>query len=113
MNRSQEVLHEAHNLIERGGWSRGAMATDAEGNTVSHMSSEAVSFCLWGALCRAGMNDGIRETQLAFDAVSRCMREIAGTNMISFGDFNDDVLNSEEKVITFLCECEAIVAGEN
>lgn len=60
------LLKQARAIVEKG-WARGALAMDAQGRTVGVKSPEACSFCLSGALIRAGATyhgtlteDGVR-----------------------------------------------------
>jgi hypothetical protein len=111
MNEVQQILHEAHNLIERGGWVQGMMAADAAGNPAGHLTDEgAVKFCVWGAIChvchvlnldRASTKIGDLITDIIFKRTGR---------PLSVGKFNDDILTSEEEALDFLCELERVAA---
>jgi hypothetical protein len=48
-----KVLSETTRILDHSGWSRYALARDANGRSCSIGSSEAVSYCLCGALVKA------------------------------------------------------------
>jgi hypothetical protein len=54
-----DVLHRAADLIEEFGWCQAVSARDVRGEGTSIVSPEAVSFCIGGAVLRAGLDLGL------------------------------------------------------
>ena len=48
-----DLLQEAADIIQQGGWIKDPMAADARGNEVPHFDPTARQFCLTGAVARA------------------------------------------------------------
>lgn len=100
----QRAFERAFELL-RAGWTRGAYARDAKGNSNVHeCSSGAVSFCAIGALRRATLdtlNGYGDELAWSLQIADRFVKQIEFKLGCSLVEFNDQALEVEE-VITLL-----------
>lgn len=88
MKTTLQVLIDARKLIEKPeNWCQGWVARAADGSMRTSDSDDAVSFCMVGAITRAGGGDD-------FATTDKYRRLMLGES-VSFGDFNDTHTHAE------------------
>lgn len=97
----------AHELLAKPEhWTKGHMAVDALGNEVSARSTEAVCFCLLGALVRC-YNDGTVEGTSRYVRVRSELRErVKQLGLSGIIGWNDDDVRTHEEVLAVLKELD-------
>ena len=89
-----EILEEVRWILDKPeNWIKGSMAHDAQGERVYPTSPTAVSFCIYGACLKAGMNDS---TNNIYGAINRVEKDY---NFL-LSAFNDS--STHPQVLAFL-----------
>jgi hypothetical protein len=103
---TREILTNARALIAKG-WTQGHYARMASGYPCHENSQRAVSWCLVGAVCRAG-EIYLRQ---ALDAVEYLREIIGDPDLPLIGNWNDAPGRTQEEVLALLdraiAACEA------
>jgi hypothetical protein len=106
MNDTVKVLEHAKGLLRKG-WTKGVYARNAAGTRVEVCSKAAVSFCMTGAVMRAGydLGGGTIQAELAL----RRTPQIAVERFGSFAQLNDHADSVEDVIAVF----DAAIAAES
>jgi hypothetical protein len=89
------ILKRAKKLIETKGWCRGIEARDANGKGVDFNSTRAATYCVLGAIAKAG---GTNLGDIPGDVYTALANNIPGRfQMIS--EFNDSSTTTKKKVL--------------
>lgn len=100
-----EVLEGAADLIASG-WTKEALARNAEGKTVEPEDDDATCWCLMGATDRAAA-DGGSPWQVAYQARD-IFRQSMGGELFCIPDWNDAPERTQDEVVAKLREAAAI-----
>ena len=99
-----DVLSKAADLIEpEGAWTRHAMARAADGSQRGARASDAVCFCVGGAIIRAANG-----AAYAADAVGVFRKTLPEGNVVDFNDYRD---RTQAEVVAKLREAAAMAAA--
>lgn len=114
MKESEIVKGVIELLYNPGSWIKGCSSKDINNRHVSANESEAVKFCLGGAVTRVLANNGIKIGGWSEDPIAYLFRELAMARgyykVNSYGDsltfvaFNDDPDTTHEDLMLFLKE---------
>lgn len=94
-----DIYTRAADLLEEYGWTQDEEARDHTGEPTWCISSEATSFCLWGALQRACWD--LSPDDHGFDAYDQLVNNHT-QNRIHTSKWNDRIWRQPEHVITHL-----------
>lgn len=83
-----QIFERAAQLVERG-WCQGVSARDAAGNPVRWDGSDAASFCLLAAVCRALWDAGWWCVDTQSGAITLLMKKLGGASPQKWNDDPD------------------------
>lgn len=92
-----EVLLAARDLLLTKGWTQGAYARTIDGTSVAHVSRDAVSYCMIGAM------GAVASFPLVDDAADLVYAEIP--RMLGISGYNDTPGRTREEVCDLLLRC--------
>lgn len=101
----KEVLIKAKETISNPeNWTKGVMALDRNGNSVSTLSEKAVCFCSFGAVHRNELNFSWQRVDEALDFICVFCEKETGFSLMTFNDRSShkEVLNLFDSAISFL-----------
>ncbi len=94
--KTQKVLDKAIDLLDKKGWCQNQFAKDKKGCSVAIGSKEAASFCVQGALLKAGVNNLKFDTSLkVYNVLNQLVPE-------GYIEWNDEKGRTKEEVIDLL-----------
>lgn len=116
--KAHDVLRAAHAVILEGGWSAGASARDSAGGIVplfagadrAGINPLAVSFSIYGAICKAASGQPQSEPALMWETMARCAKVIAGVpggsnHLHPVIGINEMEGQTQDGVLAFLAAC--------
>lgn len=95
------ILYSARRILRTFKWTQGTNARDSRGMSVSTANSDAVAFCLWGAICRA--NWTLSNCGTALLSASTLVRNTLGPRgKMNISGFNDTKGRTKEEILAVL-----------
>jgi hypothetical protein len=109
MSEVKKVLRRAAKLLEpRGAWTQGEAARNAAGARVEVNAPDAVSFCAFGAICRASPAAGTAGATVALGRALGALEALPGVGCVA--SWNDKKSRRKGQVIAALRKAASEVA---